>query len=239
MQKILIFQHVKHENARRFTDLADDFGFEFDVIDFSGKWGKPDLSSYTRLIIMGGPQSVFYPDKDFPSKNFEVEAIKEFARNKKPVFGICLGSQLIAHAFGAKVYPNIINGKTFKEAGYYDISLTGKGRDDRLFNGFPESFNAFQWHGDVFDLPDNAELLATGDFVKNQGFKIKNSNIYGMLCHFDFTPSMVEEIIKLNNEWLHEGNKADELQIIGGAYRNEKVIKDLSRKLFKNWMELK
>lgn len=237
MERILVFQHVEHEHARRFTDLADDFNFEFDIVEFYKEWEKPDLSKYSRLIIMGGPQSVYDKDKDFLSKQYEIEAIIEFTKIKKPVLGCCLGSQLIAHAFGAKVYPNIVNGKKFKETGFYDIILTDKGKKD-IFKSFPDSFKVFQWHGDIFELPKNAELLATGDFVKNQAFKIKSTNTYGMLFHFDFTPKMVEEIIRKDNKWLHTDNQVDESRMIKDAYNYENNIKELSKRLLENWIEL-
>ena len=236
-EKILVFQHVKHEHARRFADLSDDFNFEFDVVEFYKDWKKPDLSKYSRLIIMGGPQSVYDSEKSFPSKQYEIETIKNFTKNKKPVLGCCLGSQLIAHAFGGKVYPNSVNGKRFKETGFYEIVLTEEGKKG-IFNGFPDSFKVFQWHGDIFELPENAELLATGDFVKNQAFKIKDTGTCAMLFHFDFMPKMVEDIIKKDNKWLHADNEADEDKIVKEAYKYEKEIKELSQKLFKNWMEL-
>ena len=228
---------MEHEHARRFTDLADDFSFEFDVVNFWSDWKKPNLREYSRLIVMGGPQSAYDSDEEFSSKNFEIESIKEFTKNNKAVLGCCLGSQLIASAFGGKVYPNIINRRRFKETGYFNIFLTQEGKKD-LFRGFPDNFKVFQWHGDVFELPKDAELLATGDFVKNQSFKIKNTKTYGMLFHFDFMPSMVEEIIRLDNKWLHSDNNADERKIINEAYKYEKEIKELSGKLFKNWMKL-
>ena len=236
-EKILVFQHVKHEHARRFTDLAENFGFEFDVVNFWSDWKKPNLNQYSRLIVMGGPQSVYDSDKDFPSKSIEIESIKEFTKNYKPVLGCCLGSQLIANAFGGKIYPNIIKGKRFKETGYYDIVLTQEGKKD-LFEHFPDNFKVFQWHGDIFNLPKNAKLLATGDFVKNQSFKIKNSKTYGMLFHFDFMPTMVKDIIRRDNKWLHSDNNAEERKIIHEAYKYEKEIKELSEKLFNNWMDL-
>ena len=237
-EKILIFQHVEHEHAKRFIDLAEDQDIDYDVIDFWKKWKKPDLSKYSRLIVMGGPQSVYDNKSSFPSKEFEIEAIKNFTKNKKPVLGFCLGSQLIAKAFGAKVYPNIVQGKKFKEVGFYKIIQTEKGIKDKLFSKFQKEFDVFQWHGDIFRLPKNAELIATGDFVKNQVFKIKNSKTYAMLFHFDFLPKMIENLIKIDNRWLHTDNKADEKEIIRKAYELEPQIKEQSNILFKNWMEL-
>lgn len=236
MEKILVFQHVKHEHARRFTDLAGDLGVKYETINFWKKYKKPNLKDYSRLIVMGGPQSVY--GADFPSKNFEIEAIKNFTKIGKPVLGCCLGSQLIAHAFGAKVYPNMINGKKFKETGFYKMLLTKKGCLDSVFKNFPREFDVFHWHGDIFHIPKNADLLATGDFVKNQAFKIRDTNTYGMLFHFDFLPLMVEELIRADNKWLHAGNEIDEEEIIKKAYRFEPQIKKLSAILFKSWMKL-
>ena len=187
---------------------------------------------------MGGPNSVYDSDEEFPSKNFEIEAIKHFSVNNKPVLGFCLGSQLIAYAFEAKVYPNTVEGKKFKETGFYNIGLTKLGKDDLIFNGFLEDFDVFQWHGDVFDLPKDSELLAYGDIVRNQAFKIKNAKTYAMLFHLDFLPEMVKDLIRIDNQWLHFENKADEKEILRKAYKLESSIKENGRILFRNWMRL-
>ena len=239
MEKLLIFHHVKHESARRYTDLADDLGLQYDIVEFWNELKKPDLSKYSRLLVMGGPQSVYDDEKSYPSRDFEIDAIKDFTKRKKPVLGCCLGSQLIAAAFNGKVYKNIMNGEPFKETGFFEARLTEKGSKDGIFKNFPESFDVFQWHGDVFDLPEQSELLATGKFVMNQAFKIKNTHTYSMLFHFDFLPEMVEELIKLDNKWLHTVNEANEQEMIAKAYELEPKIKELSARLFKNWLHLK
>ena len=170
MEKILIFEHVKHEHAKRFKDLANDLKIKFDTIGLSGKYKKPNIKDYSRLIIMGGPQSAYDPANKYPSKEFEINAIKEFTKSGKHVLGFCLGSQLIATAFGGKAYANIVNGKKFKETGFYKIQLTKTGKKDKIFKNFPKEFDVFQWHGDVFDIPKNAEFLATANPVKKQAF---------------------------------------------------------------------
>lgn len=238
MERILVFQHVKHENPGRFLEFFKNEGLEFDIVELWKEYKIPDFKKYTRLLIMGGPQSVYDTINKYPSKDFEIASIKTFTKMQKPVLGLCLGSQLIASAFGGRVYQNIVDGKPFKETGFYKIQLTKDGMSDILLKDFSKSFEVFQWHGDIFDLPKNTSLLATGKNVRNQVFKIKNSKTYGFLFHLEFTPKMVEELIKIDNEWLYKNNKANEKAIMKRAYDYEQKIKELSKKLFQNWFRI-
>ncbi len=85
--------------------------------------------------------------EDYPSKKDELEFIKG-ALGKIPIIGFCLGSQLLAHALGADVYPNMKDGKKVKEIGYYDVDLTNEGQKDQIFEGFTSPVTVLQWHGD-------------------------------------------------------------------------------------------
>lgn len=115
------------------------------------------------------------------------------------MLGICLGSQLIAHALDARVYPNEKDAKPAKEIGYYSVHLTPEGRANRLFKGFDS------------DLPSGASLLATSPLCRNQAFAYKNA--YGVLFHLEFTPEMVQGLAEVNREWAHENFDLDEEQL--------------------------
>jgi len=80
----------------------------------------PAIEHYNGLVIMGGPMGVY---DNYPSKEDEEKVIKN-ALGKIPIIGFCLGSQLLAHVLGARVYPNMKNGQRVKEIGYYDVDLT-------------------------------------------------------------------------------------------------------------------
>jgi GMP synthase (glutamine-hydrolysing) len=237
MERLLVYQHVPHEHPGRFTDIAQDQGIQVDIIKLWEGQKIPDLGKYSRLLVMGGPQSVYDSLEQYPSRDAEIDSIRIFAQTGKPVLGVCLGSQLISHAFGGKVYPNIVNGQPFKETGFYRVQLTADGQSNPLFRGFPESYDVFQWHGDVFELPVGAKLLATGQNVRNQAFAYGNS-IYGTLFHVEITPQIIEELIRVDWEWLHKNNDADERTIIEQAYRNEQTLSELGEKLFSNWLNL-
>src|ERR1044071_6787905 len=116
---------------------------------------------------MGGPMGVYEKDR-YPFLKKELRLVKKFLASGKPALGICLGAQLIGHALGARVYPN-----RHKEIGWYPLRLTRDGRRDPLFAGFPARPRVFQWHGDTFENPRGATLLARSPLCRRQAFRFK------------------------------------------------------------------
>jgi GMP synthase-like glutamine amidotransferase len=147
----------------------------------------PLLADIDLLIILGGPMSV-NDEVKFPWLVEEKEFIRQAIAGGKPILGICLGAQLIANALGAKVYPNAV-----KEIGWFPIT----GRDDNansdLFQ-FPASTEVFHWHGETFDLPPGAQLIASSQACQNQAFQIGRS-IIGLQCHLETTPTAAQALV--------------------------------------------
>lgn len=239
MEKILIYQHVEHETSGRFLYLMRKDKIQYDVVELWKNYKVPYFDEYTRLLVMGGPQSAYDSTEKYHSRDFEINSIRKFTALGKPVLGFCLGSQLIAAAFNGRVYQNKVNGKIFKETGFFEMQLTDAGKEDSLFKGFPSNFQAFQWHGDVFDLPNLSSLLVTGQNVRNQAFRYGNTNTYGLLFHFEFTLDMVENLLRIDKEWLHSNNTANEDEILKQACKYDKINGELNKKLFYNWLKLK
>src|SRR6266536_1755872 len=147
MRTVLVLQHVPYEGHGYIADYMREHDIPFDVISLWKPYAVPDIFRYSALIVMGGPMSVY---EDFPSKNDELAMING-AIGTIPTLGICLGSQLIAHALGARVYPNERDAKPAKEIGYDTVQLTPEGSAHRLFKGFDPNVRVLQWHGDAFD----------------------------------------------------------------------------------------
>lgn len=185
-KEILVFQHVANEPPGMIQDAADSQGVRLNILKLWKPYQMPDPNKYDGLIIMGGPMGVY---ENYPSEKDELAFIHRVL-GRVPVIGFCLGSQLLAHSLGAEVYPNMRTGKKVKEIGYYNVDLTKEGQKDPIFIGFTSPVKVLQWHGDAFDLPTGAELLATSPHCTNQAFKFGN-NAYGMLFHNEFTPEMV------------------------------------------------
>ena len=92
----------------------------------------------------------------YPHLDIEVKLLREALRRDFPILGICLGAQLLARALGAQVRPG-----PEKEIGWYDLQVTQAAKDDPLLGHFGATETVFQWHGDTFDIPEGAQLLAS------------------------------------------------------------------------------
>jgi GMP synthase-like glutamine amidotransferase len=211
MRRVLVLQHVPYEGQGYIADYMQEHDIEFDVVRLWEPYEMPDISRYAALVIMGGPMSAY---EDYPARNDEISLINA-ALGTIPTLGICLGSQLIAHALGARVYPNRRDAKPAKEIGYSTVHLTADGAADPLFKGFDPNVRVLQWHGDAFDLPTDAALLATAPSCPNQAFAYKNA--YGLLFHLELTPKMVEGLADANREWAHESFDLDEAKLLEDA----------------------
>ncbi|MDX9905445.1 MAG: gamma-glutamyl-gamma-aminobutyrate hydrolase family protein [Bacteroidales bacterium] len=207
-----IFQHLAFEGPGTIQPWLKNAGYDLTFTVFAEKVFFPEINSVDFLVVMGGSMSVNDEGK-FPWLIAEKQFIREFIATGKPVLGICLGAQLIASALGARVYPN----KT-KEIGWFSVT----GLPSRLPNfQFPVSFTPLHWHGDTFDLPEGAVLLASSEATKNQAFQY-GKNVLAIQFHpeadrqtlqdfcFYFKKELVperfiqseEEIVKYADEYL-------------------------------------
>jgi GMP synthase-like glutamine amidotransferase len=140
---------------------------------------------YDTIVILGGPMSVY---DDLPYLQKEQELIRNAMKNDTPVLGICLGSQLIAQAAGGRVY----KGKK-KEIGWYNVYLTPASSND-IFRGFTDkTIRIFHWHGDTYDLPANAKILAYSDLYP-QAFRIGSA--VGIQFHFEVDEPLIQTWMK-------------------------------------------
>jgi GMP synthase (glutamine-hydrolysing) len=119
----------------------------------------PDL-----LVVLGGPIGVYETD-GYPFLEREIEWLRARLAARRPTLGICLGSQLMAAALGARVYPSGV-----KEIGWAPLELTPAGRASCLARLADTS--VLHWHGDTFDLPAGATLLASTPVCRHQAFSV-------------------------------------------------------------------
>ncbi len=234
--EFLVFQHEPHEAPGMLFQVAEKNGVNLEVMELWKPYKMPELGKHSGLVIMGGPMGVYDGKEVFPSKEDELEYIRS-ASGRVPMIGFCLGSQLLARAFGAKVYPNIRDGKRIKEVGFYDVDLTDEGKQDPLFRGFDSPIKVLQWHGDAFDLPDGATLLATSPDCTNQAFKY-GENIYGTLFHNEMTPDMIRNLAEIDKSWMHDGFEIDEQELIKQAGKYKALMEDQCQRLFANFLSI-
>ena len=224
LMRVLAFRHVPFESLGLIEPVLRARGVEVEYADlYRTGAALPDIAAYDALIFLGGPMSV---NDDLPDLRHELECIREAMAQRQPVLGICLGAQLIARAAGATVRRN-----SAKEIGWYGLRFNESASGDRLFHGLSEE-TVFHWHGETFDLPNGAELLASSDLCRNQAFRI-GEHVYGLQFHLEVTPVMIAD-------WcVQDENCGDvrELESVIDPYFNASRLVDLSSEVFGRWCE--
>ena len=200
---VLALRHVPYETLGTLSNHLTRAGLEFRYWDLGESGGAAnssqrfDPANWSALVVLGGPMNVD-DTRRHPFLTDEVLWIRQSLRARLPILGICLGSQLLAKALGARVYANGV-----KEIGWYSLQITEQGQQDPLFRGSAPIETVFQWHGDTFDLPEGSVLLASSEQCKNQAFR-HGANAYGLQFHLEMTPEMIDQ-------WLAEPACSGEL----------------------------
>ncbi|MDP8950658.1 MAG: type 1 glutamine amidotransferase [Actinomycetota bacterium] len=115
--------------------------------------------------------------------------------------GVCLGSQLLARALGAKVEP-----AGAKELGWGEIETTDEAFCDPLFGPLGDSFTAFHWHGDAFELPEGAVLLTSSGPTPVQAFRF-GKKAYGLLFHLEVDARLVRGMLEAFEDEAQEAGE--------------------------------
>jgi GMP synthase (glutamine-hydrolysing) len=188
MSKFLVIQNAKIEGIGVLGELLRKDGIDVKTV-LAKSEDIPDIKP-DAIIILGAPESA---NDDLPYLKKELELIRQSVEKNIPVLGICLGSQLIAKAFGARVYKG-----PKKEIGFYNDIEFDNSEKSKLFSGIKSPAIVFHWHGDTFDLPENAIRLAHSKDYQNQVIKIGSA--IGVQFHLEVD----EPTVKL---WIEKSRK--------------------------------
>jgi GMP synthase-like glutamine amidotransferase len=232
MSNVVILQHVPHEGPGRIVPVFRDYGIRIDHRHlYKGDEVPSDLDEIRALIVLGGPMGVGDIGKpEYPFLAHELALLKRAVAADRSVLGICLGAQLLAHAAGAKVYPNVRPGPKpedpatpVPELGWGPVSFPFPGGTEPMVMGMHDDMMVFHWHFDTFDLPklpapSNAPpppappppsgnaLLSSSRQCKNQAFRFKN-RLFGFQWHMELTPKDIQAIV--------DAGKNDLVRVLG------------------------
>ena len=159
------------------------------LIDVYKPWSGQPLPATVdadALVVFGGEQAAV-DDHTHPYLPDLARLMADFTALDRPVLGICLGSQLLARAYGGENHLGIA-----PEFGWVDVSLTDAGRADPVLSQVPETFPIFQWHSDTFTLPEGAVHLAQSPMARHQAFRLGRAT-YGTQFHFEASRSVVRD----------------------------------------------
>lgn len=177
MHKIACIQHLAEEGPGALADWAAqrDISIELFRADLLQ---LPAHGDYDAYVVLGGPFNI--ADADCPAwLVLEMAWLSDVLRQEKPVLGICLGGQLLAHRLGAQVAPI-----DHPEGGWCEVEILGGGG---------QSMQVLQWHERGFALPVGATHLARGAGWANQGYAV-GDRLVGLQFHPEWTPQIVQAL---------------------------------------------
>lgn len=178
MSDVLVIQNSKTEGIGTLGNLLESDGFR--LLTVYAKQEKIPTDDFSLLVVLGAPESA---NDNLSYLLNEQKLIRKFVQNKIPVLGICLGSQLIAKAFGAKVFTG-----HKKEIGFYNDLILDD--NSSLFSGIKSPMTVFHWHGDTFSLPDNSVRIAHSQNYENQAFQIESA--VGIQFHLEVDKTIIQ-----------------------------------------------
>ncbi len=187
--KVHFLRHAPFEGPAKIADWGDERNHGMKSTELWNGGPLPSLADFDLLVVMGGPMSV-HDEARYPWLAEEKRLIARSLEAGKRVLGVCLGAQMIADVLGAKVYKNPV-----KEIGWFPIRLCRRDTSSAVFDGLPDSFMVFHWHGETFDLPAGAVHLAESYGCKNQAFAFRE-NALGLQFHLETTRESASELIK-------------------------------------------
>ena len=186
---ILVIENFANTTLGLVGDALDEAGATTETRVVHGEDGvavPEGADGFDALVVLGGAQSAV-DDEKHPELPSVVRLIRQFGDADKAVLGICLGSQLIARAYGAT---NILARPI--EFGWHAVSPTPGGKLDPVIAPLGEGAPVFHWHTDTFSLPPGAEHLATSAMTPHQAFRVGRA-VYGIQFHFEASRAVVDE----------------------------------------------
>jgi GMP synthase (glutamine-hydrolysing) len=170
--QVLAIIHGPLVRPELFGEVVSEDGHELVEWDIRTHGAPPnDLDA---VLVLGGDQNVG-EELAHPWLHDEYRVLRRFVEERRPLLGICLGAQTLAHALGANVAP--VGGIL---AGFYDTELTDAGANDPVLGVLPRRFEALNANGYRFDVPAGAVALAHGPTP--QAFRVDGS-AWGVQFH--------------------------------------------------------
>lgn len=202
-RSVLILQNIPREGPGIIRDVLGKNNIQPVTVDLSQSTQIPQIEDFAAVVVMGGPDSA--NDKT-PKMRQELALVKSCLDQQIPYIGVCLGMQALVKSAGGKVMPGELRevGFTGPDGRTFKVSLTGEGRSDPLFNKLGDEFAVFHLHGETVKPSENVQLLAEGNFVRNQIIKV-GPNAYGIQSHFELTDQMLKRWLN-EDPWLQELN---------------------------------
>jgi GMP synthase (glutamine-hydrolysing) len=229
VKSVCIIQHVPFETPGVLLDVFQEMRFPLKMVEapFLGELSEMDMRPDI-LVVMGGPIGA-YEESSYPFLKEEMKWIERHLAGGGIFLGICLGSQILARVMGARVYP----GKG-KEIGWFPLSLNDAGKSSPLVK--LEGRPVLHWHGDTFDLPECATLLASTSSYPHQAFSA-GKRVLGLQFHLEVTPRDLERWYVGHACEISGESRLDVSAMRRQGKKHSGELLPVAKTIFRDWLE--
>lgn len=184
---VAVIQNIDTGGVGYFGVFADTIGLPLQVFHgYAGDELPNTLRGFSGLCVLGGPMSA---NDDIAYLRQTEALIRDAVADDKPVIGHCLGGQLMARAFGARV-----ERAEYPEIGWLPMQARPESRAHEWFGS--DHFPIYHWHHESFTIPLGAEHLASSRWCEAQAYSLGERHL-GMQFHCEITPEVIDH-------WLAE-----------------------------------
>lgn len=231
MKSIVVIRHVHFEDLGIFEGVARSRGFSVRYLEA----GIDDLGAACRqdcdlLVVLGGPIGA-YQENQYPFLSSELRILENRLSSGLPTMGICLGAQLMARALGARVYAGPV-----KELGWKPLTLTPEGLRSSLAHLAGRNTLVLHWHGDTFDLPAGATLLASTKDYSNQAFAWSDTAL-ALQFHPEVVASRIERWLIGHACELSAPGMPDLGRLRADTARHHAALERSASAFFNEWLD--
>ena len=226
---VLVLRHLAFEDLGILESVLIEQGDQVRYLDIGvDPIDAEAIVAADLLVVLGGPIGVGDIEL-FPYLAQEIAAIDARLKVRRRTLGICLGAQLIAAARGERVYPS----PGGVEIGFGPLDLTAAGAAGPL--GEVAGTPVLHWHGDTFDLPGDAELLASTPACANQAFAI-DDHVLALQFHVEADPARIEQwLIGHSHELVSGGHDIAKIRDDAARYGGELAAR--VRAVLSRWLD--
>lgn len=226
----LAIRHVHFEDCGSLADLLGERGFEVRYVEpWREDFRTLDVATPELFVGLGGPVSVYEEDR-YPWIADEVRLFERRLAARRPLLGICLGAQMLARALGARVFAGP------KELGWAPLQLTEEGQRSVIAPLAGESTSMLHWHGDTFDLPQGATLLASTEPVPHQVFSWERFAL-AFQCHPEVRHENIEAWLVGHAAEIAATRGVSVEQLRNDTRRLGPTLAQRANRVFSSWLD--